>query len=176
MATRHLLRRRGLLGLPVLLALPGCGFHPIYASDGAGPGPARTGLGLIAVANIPNRVGQIFRENLQARFDHGDAPAVKRYDLVVGFSLAGEAIGVQPDTTVTRVRFVGQANWTLTTRDAARATVTTGTAHATGGLNTFDQQYFAQDIETETVYRRIIESLSDQITLQLATYFDKHPA
>jgi len=176
MVSRQVLRRRGLLGLPVLLALPGCGFHPIYASDGPGPGPARTGLGLISVGNIPNRLGQIFREALQARFDHGDAPAAKRFDLSVNFLLSSEALGIQRDTTVTWVRFVGQANWTLATRDAARATVTTGGAHAVDGLNTFDQQYFAQDTETEAVERRIIEELADQVTTQLATYFDKHPA
>jgi LPS-assembly lipoprotein len=176
METRHLLRRRGLLGLPVLLALPGCGFHPIYASDGPGPGPARAGLGLISVGNIPNRLGQVMRQALQARFDHGDAPPAKRYDLAVELGMSSEAIGVQRDSTVTWVRFVGQAKWTLVTRDAARATVTTGGAHAADGLNTFDQQYFAQDVESETVERRIIEQLADQVTLQLAAYFDKHPA
>ena len=56
------------------------------------------------------------------------------------------------------------------------ATVTTGRARAVDGLNTFDQQYFAQDLETETVQRRIAEAVADQITAQLATYFDKHPA
>jgi len=43
-------------------------------------------------------------------------------------------------------------------------------------LNTFDQQYFGQDIETETVNRRIIEEMAEQITTELAIYFDKHPA
>jgi LPS-assembly lipoprotein len=178
MASRLLLGRRGLLGWPVLLALPGCGFHPIYASNGSGSGygPARTGLGLISVVNIPNRYGQIFRETLQARFDHGDAPAAKRFDLSVDFRLSSEALGIQQDTTATRIRFMGQANWKLVTRDAARATVTSGGAHAVNGLNTFDQQYFAQDTETETVVGRMIDELADDITTQLAIYFDQHPA
>ena len=66
------------LGLPALLALPGCGFHPLYASNGSEPGPAKEGLGQISVGLIPERAGQILRQELQARFDHGDAPAVKR--------------------------------------------------------------------------------------------------
>jgi LPS-assembly lipoprotein len=176
MASGHLLGRRGLLGWPLLLALPGCGFHPIYASNGSQTGPARAGLGLISVANIPDRLGQLFRQALQARFDHGDAPAAKRFDLSVDFLLSSEAVGIQQDTTATRIRFMGQANWKLITRDAARATVTSGGAHAVNGLNTFDQQYFAQDTETETVEIRMIEELADDITIQLATYFDKHPA
>ena len=176
MVPQRLLRRRGLLGWPLVLALPGCGFHPLYASNGSVPGPAREGLGLISVAIIPDRAGQVLRQALQARFDHGDAPAAKRFDLAVGFGVSQEGIGIQTDNTVTRVRFTGQAAWTLTTRDAARATVTTGSARALDGLNTFDQQYFGQDIETETIIRRIAETIADQITMELATYFAKHPA
>jgi LPS-assembly lipoprotein len=176
MVPRHLLLRRGLLGWPVLLALPGCGFHPLYARNGSEPGPARAGLGLISVAIIPNRTGQLLREALQARFDHGDAPPAKRFDLSVVFGIGQEGTGIQQDNTVTRVRFSGQASWTLATRSAARATVTSGSARAFDGLNTFDQQYFAQDIETETVNGRIIEEIADQITTDIATYFDKHPA
>ncbi len=172
---RRALGRRGLLGWPVLLALPGCGFHPLYASDGPAAGPAREGLGLIAVAIIPERVGQLLRQALQARFDHGDAPSAKRFDLAVSFSFGAEGIAIQHDNTVTRIRFIGQAKWTLTKRDAARATVTTGSARVVDGLNTFDEQYFAQDMETESVQRRVTDEVANQITTQLATFFDKHP-
>jgi LPS-assembly lipoprotein len=176
MSARCPLRRRGLLAWPLLLALPGCGFHPLYASNGSDTGPARAGLGLISVAIIPERAGQLLRQALQARLDHGDAPAAKRFDLSVSYGIGQEGLGIQMDNTVTRVRFVGRAWWTLATRDATRATVTTGSARAVDGLNTFDQQYFAQDLETETVNRRVTEEIADEITTQLATYFDKHPA
>ena len=132
-------------------------------------------MGLISVAIMPNRAGQLLRQALQARFDHGDAPAAKRFDLSVAFLVAQEGTGMQPDNTTTRVRFTGQASWTLATRDAARATVTTGKARASDGLNTFDQQYFAQDIETETIERRLAEAVADEIATELATYFDAHP-
>ncbi len=167
--------RRTLLGWPALLALPGCGFHPLYASGAAGSGPARQGLGLIAVAIMPERPGQLLRQALQARFDHGDAPAAKRFDLSVAFAFSPEGLAVQHDTTVTRMRFIGLATWSLVTRDAARGTVTSGRARAVDGLNTFDQQYFAQDLETETILRRVTEEVANQITVQLATYFDQHP-
>jgi len=175
MRARRQLRRRDLLGWPLLLGLPGCGFHPLYATNDSGPGPARAGLGLISVALMPERIGQLLRQALQARFDHGDAPPAKRFDLAVSFGIAQSALSVQHDTAVTRVRFIGAATWTLVTRDATRATVTAGNARAVDGLNTFDQQYFAQDIETETVNRRIAEDIADQITAQLALYFEKHP-
>jgi hypothetical protein len=43
-------------------------------------------------------------------------------------------------------------------------------------LNTFDEQYFAQQLETDTVNRRIAGAVADQITADLARWFAKHPA
>jgi hypothetical protein len=39
------------------------------------------------------------------------------------------------------------------------------------GLNIFDAQYFAGDLENEAVTRRLADALADQITIQLAAYF-----
>lgn len=175
MVSRRALRRRALLGWPLVLAVPGCGLHPLYANGESGAGPVRNGLGLISVAVIPDRAGQLLRQALQARFDHGDAAPVKRFDLSVSLQIASEGIGIQYDATVTRIRFVGRASWALLTREATRATVITGTARAVDALNTFDQQYFTQDMETETIQRRLAEGLAEQIMTQLAIYFEKHP-
>ena len=41
------------------------------------------------------------------------------------------------------------------------------------GINILDNQYFAADLETETVFRRIAESCADQITLQVATFLKR---
>ena len=173
--TRRGLGRLVWLGGPALLALPGCGFHPLYANGESGPGAARAGLGVVSVGIIPERQGQLLRQALQARFDHGDASPAKRFDLAVSFRIDSELQGYQYDNTVTRIRLIGRATWTLATRDAARSTVTSGSARSVDALNTFDQQYFAQDMETATIQRRIAEAVADQITTQLALYFEKHP-
>ena len=44
------------------------------------------------------------------------------------------------------------------------------------GLNVLDEQLFASDLEGEAVQGRMAEALADQITLQLAAYFNKHAA
>jgi hypothetical protein len=44
------------------------------------------------------------------------------------------------------------------------------------GYNVIDQQYFALDMEQEATYRRVMEALADQITQQLAIYFDRQAA
>jgi LPS-assembly lipoprotein len=42
-------------------------------------------------------------------------------------------------------------------------------------VNIFNEQFFAADLENETVQRRLAEQIADQITIQLAAYF-RHQA
>jgi len=74
---------------------------------------------------------------------------------------------------VTRIREIGSATRTLVAQDPGRTKLTSGYAKAVDGLNLFDTQYFAADLESEAVQRRLADALADQITLQLATFFRK---
>ena len=158
--------------LPCLLA-SACGFHPVYTSGGATRGP-QVELGAIDVGLVPDRGGQLLRQALQSRFDRGDGTR-KRYTLSVSYGVAGDAIGIQQDSTSTRVREVATATWSLKALDAGQTLVTSGTARALDGVNIIDQQYFAADLEGETVTRRLAENIAGQITLQIASYFARHP-
>ena len=155
-----------------VLLLAGCGFHPLYGTAGATAGPPRAELATIDVAIIPDRPGQILRQALQQRLDHGEALA-KHYTLNVSFGVAGDAISIQRDTTATRVREVATATWSLKALDPGAAVVASGTARALDGVNIIDQQYFAADLEGDTATRRITESVADQITQQLASFFSR---
>jgi LPS-assembly lipoprotein len=163
------------LGLAVLAAsLPGCGFRPIYASAGAGKaGPAATGLAQTEVGLIPERQGQLMRLALQRRLDGTGAAVARRYDLAVTVRIDGDSTAIQQDSSATRLRFVATANWVLTAQDPPRGTLATGTAKVVDGMNLFDEQIFAADLETEAVQRRIVEALADQITMRLAAYFNR---
>ncbi len=162
--------------LPVLalLALAGCGFHPVYATRGA-TAPAVAGLSQIDVALIPERFGQLTREALQARLEPDGAGTIHRFRLVTNLGLATDAIGVRPDSVPTHVRLIGTASWTLTSEGPTGATLAHGTARDVDGYDVIDQQYFAADLANEAVQRRIAKALASQIALQLALYFEKHP-
>jgi hypothetical protein len=54
--------------------------------------------------------------------------------------------------------------------------LTTGSAREVDGYNIFNNQYFASDLESDAVQRRIVEALADQIALQLAVYFNQRQA
>jgi LPS-assembly lipoprotein len=168
--------RGGWLAL-VLLALPllgGCGFRPLYASGSAGEaGPAAEGLAETRVNPIPERSGQLLRLALQERFERSGLAMAQRYDLSVDFNIASAAIGIQPDSSNSRMRFVGTATYRLTAQDPSRRLLTSGTARSVDGLDVFDQQLFAMDLESEVIQQRIAEAVADEITRQLAIYFDQ---
>lgn len=118
----------------------------------------------------------LLRQALQDRLE-GSGPAIaQHYNLTVSYWISGDILGVQPDTTVTRVRFVGYANWALSAQDPARTRLIDGSVRAADALNLLDSQYFASSLETTTIQKRIAQELADQITLQLAAYFRRRAA
>jgi LPS-assembly lipoprotein len=170
------LTRRALLPLGLALLLPGCGFQPLYgAGPGGVPSEAQADLAAITVGLIPDRSGQLLRQALQDRFERQGVGAAHRYDLAVAYSIGQEGIGIQPDTSTTYVRVTGNASWILRAQDPQHTTVTTGSARAFDSYNYIANQFFAADLEFETIQRRLADGLADRITLQLATYFKRHP-
>lgn len=166
------MKRRQFLALSAGVSLAGCGFQPVYMPTASGKaGVAQRDLAAIQVDLIPDRPGQVLRQALQDRLEMGASGVAHLYDLSVGFSIAGEGIAIQPDSTVTRIRTIGSANWSLIAQDPGRTRLTSGSARAVDGLNIFDAQYFAGDLENEAVTRRLADALADQITIQLAAYF-----
>jgi LPS-assembly lipoprotein len=164
--------RRALLGLLAAAPLAGCGFQPVYMPTATGaPGPAERDLAAIHVALIPDRPGQLLREALQQRFQGAGDGTPRRYTLTVTYWISGQGIGILPDSTATRIRMIGHANWVLTGNDPGRTHIASGYARAIDAVNIFNQQYFAADLETSAVYHQLARELADQITLRLASLF-----
>ena len=169
--------RRQLLAWTAGASLSGCGFHPVYMPTASGnAGVAQRELAAIRVDIIPDRPGQLLRQALQERLQTSERATASLYELSVSFGIAGEGIAIQPDSTVTRIRTIGNADWTLIAQDPGRTHLTKGSARAVDGFNILDTQYFASDLENEAVTRRLTNALADQITLQLATFFRRRAA
>lgn len=163
-------RRWLLCRAAALLPLAGCGFHAVYGQAGNAPG-ASADLAAIHVGLLPERSGQLLRQALQERLERGGAGVGYRYELRVGFALADQGIAIQQDNSITRERLVGTADFTLFGNDPSRPTLFGGSARKVDGFDIVNQEFFAADLERETVVRRITEGLADQISLQLAAYF-----
>lgn len=157
-------------------ALGGCGFQPIYMPTASGKaGVAQRDLSSVYVNIIPDRPGQLLRQALQERFGN-DFGTKSDYDLSVTFSIAGEGIAVEANNIATRMRLIGNASWTLQAHDPKRTALTGGAARSIDGVNIFQSQYFAADLEIEAEQRRIAETIATQIATQLAVWFRQQAA
>lgn len=163
-------RRVAVLGAACGLA--GCGFRPLYGPLARG-GPIEPKLQSIYVAVMAERPGQLLRQALQQRLEGAGSGAAKQYELTGGLTVIAESLGIQQDTSATRVRLNGNAGWSLRKLDLQQTLVTGGVARATDGYNVSNQQYFAADLEQSAAVRRLAETIADQITLEIAAYFRK---
>jgi hypothetical protein len=137
------------------------------------PAPS-AGLAEIEVKPIYERPGQILREALL--MDLRSEPGTpRRYDLQVSFWISGNAEGILNFTQATRVQFIGNATWTLTSRDSKPVKLTEGSDRLVDGVDVFDSQYFALDLDVEKAQRRMAEAMAQRITLRLAMWFHQHP-
>jgi LPS-assembly lipoprotein len=159
-----------------LVALNGCGFQPVYMPTASGKaGVAQRELASVYVGIIPERPGQVLRQALQERFGN-DSGVPSAYDLRVTFGITGEGIAIQTNNLATRLRLIGNATWSLVGHDAKHTVLTSGNARAMDGVNIFNSQYFAADLETEAKQQRIAETIATQIATQLAVWFRQQAA
>lgn len=181
--TRVLQRRRlmgwgaAALGSAALAPLGGCSPHPLYAPDAFGNGTPQTRsvqaqLREVQVPLLPDRPGQLLRQALQSRLEFGEQPEYTRYNLAVAFNIAQVGLGIQNDSTITYVRFIATAPWSLTAQDSPdHRILVSNTAQAADSLNAFDNAPFGQELETGTVVERLADAIADQIVARLAHYF-----
>lgn len=165
------------LGLGLAGGVAGCDPHPLYAPNAFGNAPAgaesvQAQLRTIAVPLLSDREGQLLRQALQSRLYAGEMPSVTRYALSVSLAINQIGLGIQQDSTITYVRFIATAPWSLTSQDDPNHKVLMShVAQATDSLNAFDNQPFGQELETSVVDKRLADAIADQITTRLAHYF-----
>jgi len=153
-------RRTVLAGALALLG--GCGFRPLYAPEAAGQPSAAMP---VRVALIPERNGQILRQELQRRFGLADRAD---YDLRVALSSTSEALGFRRDGAASRIRVVYTAEWRLLTLSSPIREVASGTERALDAFNLADEQFFATENFRVAADRRIMEQLAQQVAERVA--------
>jgi LPS-assembly lipoprotein len=152
-----------LLSLCLTVGLAGCGFRPLYGDNS----DVAAQLAGIDVGLIPNRTGQVLREELQRRMLGADAGPVQ-YDLSVKLTLRTDIAGIIATNSVaSRERLSATGSWTLRNVGDQKV-VANGTANAADAENILNQQYFVADMETDAVNQRLMELLADQITAEVA--------
>ncbi len=161
------------LGLAACLALGGCGFRPLYGETSQANAPAA--LGEIYVALIPERIGQELRQALQARLEGSGSASRKRFELNASYYIEQQTLSVQQDNSSTRSRLIGHVTWSLRSDIPQAPVMASGNARALDGNNIVDEQFFYADLQNAAAQQRLAGALADQVTQQLATYFQQHP-
>ena len=166
--------RRGRKSFSVLcllfsvLCLLGCGFQPIYGAHGGGSAPAAEQLGQVAIDNIPDRQGQMLRNELIDRMHGKGRPRQPLYRLEVRPRITREDIGIQANATSTRSILNMYADYFL--RDMEGQELMRGTAHSITNFNKLNAQYGNLAAE-EDATRRTIHEVSEQIVSRLGLHF-----
>ena len=165
--------RRRTFGAGFLAALTGgCGFHPLYGRDERGAVSDR--LRQVDVALIPERSGQLLREELQRRLEGPDGLVDRAYLLSVTYSVSEQGVATEFSTSaLTRMRVTGTAHWTLTALKGTPHDVLSGWAKNNDGMNLIDVQYFYTELQREEVLKRISNSISQQIVTEISGFFKK---
>src|SRR5437667_2325350 len=105
--------RRALLALAfgALLALPGCGWEPLYADRETGPADAE--LRAIKVDPIAERIGQRLALALRESLNPDGLPAPQRYRLSILLITLRSDLGIQSTGLGSRGKLDATANITL---------------------------------------------------------------
>jgi LPS-assembly lipoprotein len=153
------------------LLVSGCGFRPLYQEPEPGPGAASVGsqLAAVEIAPIPDRVGQLVRNDLlyHTRGREGDAGADYRLDVRLIESISELAVESTGFATRSNLRLA--AVYTLTDLGTGRRLVN-GRSRAISSYNIVDASFStltAQNAARERAAARVAED----IRARLAAYF-----
>jgi len=156
---------RRLILAALLLALPGCALHPLYA--GGGSGAVAQTLQQVAVAPIDGRNGWLVYNKLKERLGASDSgePAyrleVKLDDAIIG-------LGIRGDRAVTRERRTLRARYQLVSASTGQV-VLDATAGSDAGIDVVSSEYATVAAE-QTAAERLADDVADQIVARLALY------
>jgi LPS-assembly lipoprotein len=153
-----------LLAISLVLALPGCGLHPLYA--GGASGPVAQSLRSVAIGPIDGRAGWLVRTALEDRL--GRAGSGARYRLEVQLDDNITAFGFRSDDSPTRERRVLRARYRLIEQDGGTV-VLDATAGSDVGIDVVSSEYATVAAE-QTALERLSQLVADQIVTRVALY------
>ena len=161
--------RRRFLPVAGCLLLAACGFQPLYGTrpDGA---PVEA-LRAVEVAIIPDRQGQILRNQLQLLFNPTGAPAPDAYRLAVALTTSGADALIRKDETASRLDLVVTAEFTLTSLPDGRV-LHRGRARSVNSFDVVESDFATINAERDAL-EASLRQIAHTIQTQLAIYFER---
>lgn len=162
------------LATAALLAPAGCGFHPMYGDRGTDTSPVATDLSAISVDRIPDRAGQLLRNQLVRLLNPDSAPADRRYTLAVELKEILDTFAVERSGFATRANIELTATYRLID-DATGNPVFAATSRAVSGFNLIDND-FSTVTSTGNARERVVDQIAYEMRNRLAGYFSRSPS
>jgi LPS-assembly lipoprotein len=155
--------------LSSVVCLLGCGFHSVYGSRDDGT-PVAAELNQVAIDNIPDRYGQMLRNELIDRMYGKGRPPKPAYHLEVRLRETEEGIGLLPNAITTLTELNLYADYSL--KDPTGKAVVSATAHAVATFNQLQQEYGTLAAD-EGAHQRTINEIAQQIVERVSLYFSE---
>lgn len=150
----------------LLCGLSACGFTPMYgASDSSHESAAATSLAQVEIATIPDRSGQVLRNDLLDRFYTQGYPSTPLYKLIVD---TPTELRVDLDITKSSEATRSQLRLTskMTLQDNKGTVLATRDLFAIASFNVL-QSEFATRVTEENARQNAIHDLARQIELNV---------
>jgi LPS-assembly lipoprotein len=156
--------RRAALAI-ALLALGGCGLHPLY--EAGSNGVVATALGTVTVAPIEGQSGWLVRNKLVDRLgEGGTGMAAYRLDVKLDDNIT--SFGLRSDRAATQERRTLRARYQLVDLRNGMV-VLDATAGSDAGIDIVSSEYATVAAE-QTALENLSDIVADQITARLAVY------
>ena len=159
--------RRALTGI-VLAAVPGlygCGFTPLHGEASRASEKALNGF---EVELIPDRIGQLLRNELLERFRPRGIPGGDRFSLSVTVNEYIKKLGIRIDETATRANLILRAGYAVSARTDGRILIR-GTAQSVNSYNILGS-HFATLVARKNARERAVREVADDIREQISIW------
>ena len=164
--------RRALLILMLSLALPGCGFKPMYGENTTSTAPSvMDRMAAIDIRPIPDRLGQVVRNELVDAITPGGTAGAPIYELALKVGEEREDVGIRQNASATRANYRMSAKFELR-EIASDKVVLTGTTWAETAFDIVQQDY-PTVIAQQDAQKRLAVELAEEIRTRIAVFFDK---
>jgi len=160
-------RTRLVAGLiAAFVGLSGCGFEPLYSPRAQTSAVAETSL--VGIASLPDRTGQLLRNELVDRLNPNGEPDRPRYHLGLSIAARREGLAFQRDLTVTRYKFVLSTSYVLND-SVSGTTILRGQARAVAAYNVV-QSEFANVVAERDAEARAAREVGEEVALRIAVF------
>ena len=167
-------RKASLPALGLLLALSGCGFHPLYGhGNGVSGSKANDNFGLVHISPVDDRLGISMTNALEARMHTEGSQFQPLYRLQIKMDHSTVGINYQKNATASGGETSVTADWQLLDYQTGKR-LAHGRFISTDSVNYLGPRYASVAAEQNSQDQAVTD-LADMITDRVAVYLSQHP-